>query len=79
MVDPKYDVGEMVELVPDAFEDNLYEGKGLILSCEDGIYLLQMFEFRKISRKNFSVVDLGPQRIRLLIDKADEKGYFKII
>lgn len=74
----KFDVGDMIELVPEAFPDDWYEGIGLIMSLEDNQYTVLIFSLVKTSRRQLSTYVLGQTTLRLSIDKADESGYFKM-
>ncbi len=78
-VEPKFDVGDLIELIPSAFDGDWMEGKGLIVGIEDNNYIIEMFVLSKTMRKNLALIDFGPSRLNLPVDKADEKGYFKEI
>jgi hypothetical protein len=79
MSEPKYDVGDMVELDSSSFEDDMYEGTGLIVKIENSVYNILVFSLKKISRKNLSTVVLGQRTIKLPVEIADEKGYLRPI
>lgn len=78
MVEPKFDVGDMIELIPSSFQDDWLEGTGLIIDIADNQYVIEMFNLSKTMRKNLSTIVFGQSRLQLPVDKADERGYFKL-
>lgn len=79
MTEPRFSVGDMIELVPQNFFHDWYQGTGLILSVDDNKYTVLVFELVKISRKRLTNMNLGQQRIEFPIQEADECGYFKLV
>lgn len=76
---PRFEVGDIIELIPENFMDDWYEGKGMIVSTEDNIYTVHMFNLVKTSRKRLTRMELGEHRLEFIITEADEHGYFKRI
>ena len=79
MSEHRFDVGDLIELVPENFFHDWYQGKGLILSVEDHKYKVLIFELIKISKKRLVEINMGQQTVDFPIKEADECGYFKLL
>lgn len=75
----KYGVGDIVELVPANCPDDWYEGTGLILSTENGVYYILFSDLRKTSRKNLSTIEFGSRYYKFNIEMSDRNEIFKIL
>lgn len=78
-MEPRFDVGDMIELVPENFPDDWYEGIGIILQIENGKYSVHIFSLVKTSRKRMTTYVLGEKRMQFPVIEADENGYFKLL
>lgn len=79
MNEPRFNVGDMIELVPQNFFHDWYSGTGIILSIENRNYHVLIFELIKINRKRLVEYNMGQQYIDFPIQETDECGYFKLI
>ena len=78
-MESRFDVGDMIELVPENFPDDWYEGIGIILQIENGKYSVHIFSLVKTSRKRMTTYVLGEKRMEFPVVEADENGYFKLL
>jgi hypothetical protein len=78
-LDSRFDVGDIIELIPENFPDDWYEGIGLILDIVDGNYYVHIYSLVKTSRKKLTVIMLGEQRMHFPVNEADENGYFRLL
>ena len=79
----KWNAGDLVEFIPGNYEDRGYsgrywlEGQGLIISTEDGLYEILVFDLSKTSAKNFARYDLGQVTVKIPIEECDESNGLK--
>lgn len=79
MNEPRFNVGDMIELVSQNFFHDWYSGTGIILSIENKNYYVLIFELIKINRKRLVEYNMGQQYLDFPIQETDECGYFKLI
>lgn len=79
MIEPRFDVGDMIELVPQNFFHDWYSGTGIILSIENNNYHVLIFELVKTNRKRLVEFNMGQQYLDFPVQEADECGYFKLL
>lgn len=79
MAEPRFNIGDLIELVPQNFFHDWYSGTGIILSIEDGNYFVLVFELIKTSPKRLVEYNMGKQYVNFSVREADEYGYFKLL
>ena len=77
MQQTRFKIGDMIQLVPENFFGDWYQGTGLIVDIENGDYVVMMFDLKKTSRKRLVEIELGHQTTRFKVVEADQYGYFK--
>jgi hypothetical protein len=79
----KFNAGDIVEFIPGNYIQHGYNtsnwltGAGIILSTDNGFYLIRVFNLVKISTKNFSEYDIGETNIKLPIKDCDDSNCFR--
>lgn len=73
----KWNPGDLVEFIPGNYVDQgysgkyWYDGRGLIISTEDNLYEILVFNLTKISSKNFAEYEIGQVTVKIPIDECD--------
>ena len=74
----KFKPGDLLSINSDVNAESGYwwEGSGLLLSNENGFYLLEMIFFNRINRSNFAVTERYNYRLTVPIKESDHIGLF---
>ena len=75
----KYDVGDIVEFIPQNCPYDIFEGTGIILDSSNGKYFIKFYTLTKYNSKRLYSVELEPQSIEIDIDFANNNELFKIL
>jgi hypothetical protein len=75
---PKYNPGDLLSINSDAVLESGYwwEGSGLLLSVDNGKYLLEMIFYNRINRRNFATTERRNYRLEVPIEIADKLDLF---
>jgi hypothetical protein len=74
----KFNPGDLLSINSDAVAESGYwwEGSGLLLSTDNGKYLLEMIFYNRINRRNLSVTERINHRLEIPIETADKLDLF---
>lgn len=76
-INPKWNIGDVVELKNCHVTNAWFAGAGLIVAIEEDCYHLMAFHLTKTTEKNFAEFQLNPQIYKFPVQLCDSQDCFK--